>query len=92
MTEGIATPGAGCRRADGWVGIAALPRIVSETGWAGAALVLTGGLLYTVGAFVYMFRRPDPLPHLFGYHELFHAFTIAAAASQYAAIAFFVIR
>ena len=76
----------------GWVGIAALPRIVSETGWAGAALVLTGGLLYTVGAFVYTFRRPDPLPHLFGYHELFHAFTIAAAASQYAAIAFFVIR
>lgn len=76
----------------GWVGIAALPKIVEQIGWAGAALVLAGGLLYTLGALVYAGRRPDPLPQLFGYHELFHALTIAAAASQYAAIAFYVIK
>jgi hemolysin III len=74
----------------GWVGIAALPKIVAQIGWAGTALVLAGGLLYTIGALVYALRRPDPLPRLFGYHELFHAFTIAAAASQFAAVAFFV--
>jgi hemolysin III len=74
----------------GWVGIAALPKIVAQIGWAGTALVVTGGLLYTIGALVYALRRPDPLPRLFGYHELFHAFTIAAAASQFAAVAFFV--
>jgi hemolysin III len=41
---------------------------------------------------VYARRRPNPVPHMFGYHEVFHALTIVAVACQYVAIAFFVIR
>jgi hemolysin III len=40
---------------------------------------------------VYALGRPDPVPTVFGYHEVFHALVIAAAALQYAAIAFFVL-
>ena len=76
----------------GWVGIVALRQIIDATGWTGAALLLAGGLLYTLGALVYALRRPDPRPHVFGYHEVFHALTIAAAASQYAAVTLLVMR
>jgi hemolysin III len=71
----------------GWVGVVAFPLLLDATGWAGAALLLAGGALYTLGALVYAVRWPDPAPRIFGYHELFHALTIAAAGSQYAAIA-----
>jgi hemolysin III len=50
-----------------------------------------GGVLYTAGAVVYARRRPDPVPAVFGYHELFHALVTAAAACQYAAVALFVL-
>lgn len=73
----------------GWVAIATFPQLLEEMGLGGTALVLAGGLLYTVGAVVYARRRPDPAPTVFGYHEVFHALVIAAAALQYAAVAFF---
>src|SRR5438067_1537968 len=57
-----------------------------------AALFAAGGLAYTAGAIIYARRRPNPLPAVFGYHELFHALTLVAVACQYVAIAFFVIR
>ena len=41
---------------------------------------------------VYARRRPDPIPHVFGYHELFHALTLVAVACQYVAVAFWVVR
>jgi hemolysin III len=75
----------------GWVGVVAFPQIVSATGSAGTALVIAGGLLYTLGAVVYVVQRPDPVPSVFGYHEVFHLMTIAAAACHFAAIAFFVL-
>jgi hemolysin III len=50
-------------------------------------LVATGGVLYSLGAVVYAFQRPDPLPRVFGYHEVFHALTVAAFALQYVAVA-----
>jgi hemolysin III len=75
----------------GWVGVLTFPDLVEQLGVAGAALVAAGGLLYTLGALVYAFRRPDPAPAVFGYHEVFHALVIAAAALQYAVIAFFVL-
>jgi hemolysin III len=40
---------------------------------------------------IYARRRPDPLPAVFGYHEVFHAFTIGGAALHYAVIAFWVL-
>jgi hemolysin III len=74
----------------GWVGIVALPELWGQIGADGIALLGVGGALYTAGAVVYALRRPDPVPAIFGYHELFHALVIAAAACQYAAVALFV--
>jgi hemolysin III len=75
----------------GWVAIATIPDLLDKVGVTATVLVAVGGLLYTVGAIVYALRRPDPAPTVFGYHEVFHALVILAAALQYAVIAFYVI-
>ena len=74
----------------GWVGVVAFTQL-AKVGLAGITLVVAGGLLYTAGALVYTFKRPDPKPAVLGYHELFHRCTLGAAACQYVAIAFFVL-
>ncbi len=74
----------------GWVAAAAFPQLLKLSA-AALALVVAGGVLYTVGAIIYARRRPNPVPHLFGYHELFHVLTVAAAGCQYAAVAFYVL-
>jgi hemolysin III len=74
----------------GWVAVVAITQL-AKVGAAGLTLIVAGGLFYTVGGIVYARRRPDPRPAVLGYHELFHLCTIAAAACQYAAIAFFVL-
>jgi hemolysin III len=76
----------------GWIGVVAMPQLERESGVAAVALLAAGGLAYTAGALVYAFRRPDPAPAVFGYHELFHALTLVALACQYVAIAFFVVK
>jgi len=76
----------------GWVGVAAMPELWHTAGTAAVALLAAGGLAYTAGALVYAFKRPDPAPRVFGYHELFHALTLVAVACQYVAIAFFVLQ
>jgi hemolysin III len=73
----------------GWVAVIALPQLWEKMGPAAVLLLGLGGLLYTVGAIVYATRRPDPSPEVFGYHEIFHVFVIAAAAVQYAVIAIY---
>jgi hemolysin III len=75
----------------GWVALPALPAVADKLGWVATALIGLGGVLYTLGAVIYARRRPDPLPDVFGYHEVFHALTIAGAASHYAVIAFWVL-
>jgi hemolysin III len=75
----------------GWAGVVALPKLMEEVGAAATVLVLAGGALYTAGAVVYALRRPDPLPAVFGYHELFHALVVAGVACHYASVAFFVV-
>ena len=76
----------------GWVGVAVLPQLATRLNPAAVALLGAGGLLYTAGAVVYARRRPDPLPAVFGYHEVFHVLTLVAVSCQYVAIAFFIIR
>jgi hemolysin III len=44
---------------------------------------MLGGLFYTVGVVVLIRQRPDPIPHVFGYHEVWHAFTVAAGACHF---------
>ncbi|HET7121835.1 MAG TPA: hemolysin III family protein [Solirubrobacterales bacterium] len=73
----------------GWVAVAAFPELWSSLGVAGTLLVAAGGLLYTAGAVVYATQRPNPNPAVFGYHEVFHLFVIAAAIAHFSAVAFF---
>ena len=71
----------------GWTGVLAMPALAVEAGWLPTGLLIAGGLLYSLGALVYAFRRPDPAPAVFGYHEVFHALVVVAAAVHYAAVA-----
>jgi hemolysin III len=74
----------------GWSGILAFPHLVDRLGWTATGLMALGGALYSVGAAVYAFRRPNPAPEVFGYHEVFHALVIAAAFTHYAVVAVYV--
>ncbi|MGA2471024.1 MAG: hemolysin III family protein [Solirubrobacteraceae bacterium] len=80
-----------CAISLGWVAIATLTQLPATIGWVSTIAVVVSGVLYTVGAVIYARERPNPLPGVFGYHELFHAFVLAAAATQYAVIAFVVL-
>ena len=71
----------------GWAAIITLPVLVTHLNGIQLALLAVGGLLYTVGAVVLARHRPDPSPSRFGYHEVWHAMTIAAAGSHFALIA-----
>lgn len=70
----------------GWVALAFLPALLHRGGVAVLVLLLVGGALYSVGAVVYGTRRPDPSPTWFGFHEVFHALTLAAFATHYVAV------
>jgi len=61
-------------------------RLGVGVGTAVVVLVIVGGALYTVGAIVYGFKRPDPWPRWFGFHEIFHTFTILAFVSHYVGV------
>src|SRR5439155_24722670 len=75
----------------GWSAMAAMPDLASRVGWRASGLLALGGAFYSAGAAVYAFRRPDPAPEVFGYHEVFHALVVAAALSHYAMVALYVI-
>jgi hemolysin III len=70
----------------GWTAGMAEPAVWVNAGIAPALLLLAGGVLYTIGALSYYRRWPDPVPAVFGFHEVFHAYVCAAAACQYIGI------
>ena len=74
------------------LGAALLSLVARHLGLPYPSLLAVGGVAYTIGAVVYARRRPDPVPAVFGYHELFHALTLVAVSCQYVAIAFFVVN
>ncbi len=70
----------------GWVAIAVLPALAHAGGAGVVALVLGGGLAYSLGGLVYALRRPDPAPATFGYHEIFHTCTLIGFVAHYVAV------
>jgi hemolysin III len=78
-------PSSGSYLALGWVAVIAVPEL-GELGPAPLVLLAGGGLLYSIGAITYARQRPYPWPRTFGYHEIFHALVIAAAAPHYVAV------
>ena len=70
----------------GWVAVAFLPQLWAAGGAVVVWLIVAGGVLYTIGAVVYGTKKPDPWPTWFGFHEIFHAFTVAAWACHCVAV------
>ena len=75
----------------GWLVVVSLPALLRGLDAAETVLVVAGGMLYSFGALVLATNRPNPWPRTFGYHEIWHAATIAAAACQYLSILLVVI-
>lgn len=78
---------AGSYLALGWIGIVAAREVASVLHPMAVVLCVIGGLVFTAGAIVYALRRPDPIPHVFGYHEVFHSLVVAGTVVFYGVIA-----
>jgi hemolysin III len=74
----------------GWIVVLALPAVVRSLGTQELALLFAGGILYTLGAIGLRLQRPNPRPHVFGYHEVWHAMTVAAATCHFILVAMLV--
>ena len=70
----------------GWAVAIFWPALQAALGNAGLFFLVLGGVLYSIGAIVYALRRPDPAPAIFGYHEIFHAFVVAAAVCHFGVV------
>ena len=74
-----------------WAAVLVFPQLAHGLGAVGFALVLAGGACYTIGAVSLATQWPNPWPRVFGFHEVFHAFTVVAAALQFVAITYAVV-
>ncbi len=70
----------------GWAALINMPALYHGLGPVGFGLMMGGGVAYTAGAVVYALKKPDPWPTVFGYHEVFHAFTVIGAGLHIATI------
>ena len=70
----------------GWVVVLALPAFLAVLPWTAIAILLLGGVFYTIGAIFYALRRPNPWPRVFGYHEIFHLLVIAGSVAFVACV------
>ena len=75
----------------GWLAVLVLPTILDRLGPGGLGLLVLGGVTYTLGAVIYARKRPDPIPEVFGFHEVFHALVILAALLHLVVIVGFVL-
>lgn len=76
----------------GWAAVLAAPWFVTRMSIAVLTLIVSGGILYTVGAIIFARRRPDPNPLVFGYHEIWHVAVVAASLCHYTAILLLVLN
>lgn len=75
----------------GWSALVWLPWILASLGWGAVALIMAGGLCYTVGTILFATKRPRLFPSIFSYHELFHILVIAGSSLHFWAIARYVL-
>jgi hemolysin III len=67
----------------GWLAVVATPQLLDTLSRAELSLLVAGGALYTIGAIVLARKRPDPIPRVFGYHEVWHTFVVGASACHF---------
>lgn len=70
----------------GWIAVIAGPALFRALPAGGIAWVLAGGLVYSAGALVYGLKRPNPVPGVFGFHEVWHLFVLAGSACHFWAV------
>ena len=71
----------------GWLAVLAIRPILAALSPGALFWLAAGGIIYTLGAVVYILKKPDFVPGVFGFHELWHLFVILAALAHYIAIA-----
>jgi hemolysin III len=71
----------------GMIFVPIIPAVLTAIGPASLAFLVAGALLYAVGAVIYSVRRPDPLPAVFGFHEIFHLLVVVAAGCHFVVVA-----
>ncbi len=72
----------------GWVGVTGFSSLLENLPGRSPWLIAAGGVIYTLGALIFVFKRPDPFPRVFGYHEIFHIFVLGGCALHFWAIWF----
>jgi hemolysin III len=82
---------AACYVALGWVAVVAFPQLHASLPLVCLLLFALGGVLYTIGAFIFALGRPNPWPAVFGFHEIFHVFVILAAVAHFVAMAAWIV-
>ena len=75
----------------GWLGIIGITELVGALPAEALALVVLGGVLFSIGGATYATRRPDPFPRVFGYHEVFHTLQVVATALFSSVVAVYVV-
>ena len=70
----------------GWLGAGIAWTFVRELGWAGSALALAGGLIYSIGMLLLVTNRPRLWPRVFSYHEVFHIMVVTASVVHFVMI------
>lgn len=75
----------------GWLAVIAAPQLLERLSGVPIAMLLTGGVLYSLGGVLYAIEWPNPWPRVFGYHEVFHALVVAGSAVHYALVALYLL-
>jgi hemolysin III len=76
----------------GWAALIILPWAYHRAGFTSLLLFALGGIVYTVGAVLFYLQRPQLRPLVFGYHEVWHVFTVVAVALQFAGVGVLIAR
>ncbi len=76
----------------GWTALFTLPLMITRLEPAAIALMFAGGLFYTIGAVLFLLRRPNPNPLVFGYHEVWHVMVTSGSLCHYAFVLWLVVR
>jgi hemolysin III len=67
----------------GWLVVVAVWPLVHRVSAEGLFWIVLGGAFYSAGAVIYALKRPDPVPHVFGFHEIFHIFVMLGSLSHF---------
>ena len=76
----------------GWAALIILPWSYHMAGFTSLLLFALGGIVYTVGAILFYLQRPQLKPLVFGFHEVWHVFTVVAVALQFAGVGVLIAR